>query len=193
MIGSIGMLLLQTAGVVTGSVRVGTAHREAVIELTPLDGQSRPSAQIDTVMVDQRELTFLPRTVAITVGGSVLFRNSDPILHNVFSPLGPDGGFDLGTYPRTTSRLHQFDEPGEWIVLCHVHPEMVAYIAVTPSPWHAVTDRDGRFRIEGVPPGRYRVMAWMIRGAKVQREIEITAGRTLDLEFDLTSERRRGG
>ncbi|MDX2058891.1 MAG: carboxypeptidase regulatory-like domain-containing protein [Gemmatimonadales bacterium] len=187
------LLWLQTTGELTGTIRTGGPIRqEAIIELVALDASAAPEPVADTVTIDQRDLSFLPRTITATIGTTMLFRNSDPILHNVFSPAGPDGGFDLGTYPRPAARAHRFLESGQWVVLCHVHPEMVAYIAIVESRWHTTADRDGRFTMTGVPPGRYRLRAWFPRATPVVREIEIAAGRTTEAHLELPSDRRRG-
>lgn len=185
------LFLLQATGAVAGVIRVSAAvTRDPVVELIALDSIAVAPAK-DTVLIDQHDLAFLPRSLVVTVGTTVRFRNSDPILHNVFSPLGPDG-FDLGTYPQTTARVHRFTEPGEWIVLCHVHPEMVAYISVVGSPWHAVADRDGRFTIAGLPPGRYRLSARVPGAQSVSREVLVAGGRVVEVDIELPPERRRG-
>ena len=43
---------------------------------------------------------------------------------------------------------------------CHLHFAMRAFAGVLDHPFFSVTDRDGRFEIPGVPPGRYRISAW---------------------------------
>ena len=98
--------------------------------------------------------------VVVPPGSPVDFLNSDPLLHNVFSPPGPGPGFNLGVYPRLERRTHRFDEPGGHAVLCHVHPEMLAYVVVIPVRHWAPVAPDGRFRIDSVTPGRYRLQVW---------------------------------
>ena len=56
-----------------------------------------------------------------------------------------------------TRRLAQ---PGVVRVVCDVHPHMVAWVVVHDSPYYAVTDERGAFRIEGLPPGSYKVTMW---------------------------------
>jgi hypothetical protein len=51
-------------------------------------------------------------------------------------------------------------EPGDVLVLCNIHMEMEGHIVVVRDPFFAVTDRDGRYRIADVPPGRYTVKVW---------------------------------
>jgi plastocyanin len=196
----IALLCVLTAGgarrLQTGAVE-GTLHATdvrtagAVVYLVPAGG-GVPAEVADTALVDQDDLRFEPRVLAVKPGTTVEFQNSDPILHNVFSPSGRDGGFDLGTYPRGDRRSHTFTDPGAYVILCHVHPEMVAYVVVVPTSYHAVADEDGRFRLEGLPPGRYVLAVWHYRAAPFERAVEIAPGTVLHLELDLARARHAG-
>jgi heme/copper-type cytochrome/quinol oxidase subunit 2 len=128
-------------------------------------------------VIDQRNLRFAPNVLAIPVGTTVEFRNSDDILHNVFSPPRRGDDFDLGTYPLNESRTHTFDETGSFVVLCHVHPEMAAWIVVSESPYVTATDEEGRFRIDSLPAGRYRRVAWYRRRMVAEDTVTIRAER----------------
>lgn len=131
----------------------------AVVYLIP-DGDSSFAVPQQRPVIDQIRLRFNPQTVAVLPGTSVGFRNSDPVLHNVFGPAGPGPGFDLGTYPQGNQRSHTFTELGAHVILCNVHPEMVAYVLVVPTPYHSVVDASGAFHIENVPAGPYSVWVW---------------------------------
>jgi plastocyanin len=138
----------------------------AVVVLLPLE--AIPGApQTDTVLIDQHELRFLPGVAALRPGSVIQFRNSDPVLHNVFSPRGPGPGFNLGTYPRPEVRSQVLRAEGVHVILCHVHPEMVAYLVVAPTGHRAVTDDAGRFALDDLPPGRYRTQVWWRRRLRV--------------------------
>jgi plastocyanin len=116
-------------GVVVYLIRAGSARVPAIAPL---------SAQID-----QRNLQFVPRVITVSPGSTVSFPNSDPVMHSVFHPSTHAGGFDLGTYPQGERRSFTFDNEGAYVIFCHVHPEMVAYVVVVASPYRAVTDDDG--------------------------------------------------
>jgi hypothetical protein len=61
-------------------------------------------------------------------------------------------------------------------VSCVQHPWTRGYIAVLESPYFAITDASGTFRIDSVPPGKYHLVAWHERGrSQVQQEIEVQA------------------
>ena len=107
----------------------------------------------------QRDQAFVPHVLAITVGTTVDFPNSDPFFHNVFS-LSKTSPFDLGRYSRGKSKAVRFDRPGIVRVFCDIHSHMSAFILVFAHRFFAVTDAAGRYEIAGVPPGTYTLRVW---------------------------------
>ena len=137
------------------------------------------------VVIDQVNLRFVPSILVVQPGAVVEFRNSDPILHNVFSPGRSGDGFNLGTYPRNSSRYRTFDQPGTTVILCHVHPEMAAYVVVVPTQYHTLVPRNGRFRIENVPSGRYTLRVWHRRMRPLEKTLVVGSSRTVRLQLEL--------
>ena len=157
----------------TGTVTAGRRPvPQAVVALIP--EREPATAALDTALIDQRELAFLPRVLPLRRGAVVEFRNSDPLLHNVFSPS--DAEFNLGTYPQGTSRYRTFDREGASVILCHVHPEMVAYVVVVPTPHFSVTDADGRFTVVGLASGSYRVRVWHRAMEPLEQRVTVGPG-----------------
>lgn len=83
------------------------------------------------LIILQRDIAFVPRTVTVKVGQQILFRNEDPFGHNVFSP-GMGGDFDIGLQAPGTETPVAFSTPGEFIVQCRIHPKMRAKVTVVP-------------------------------------------------------------
>lgn len=142
--------------------------------------------------IDMRSKAFVPPIVAVPVGSSVSFPNADPILHNVFS-VSAGNQFDLGLYGRGDGRAVVFRTPGVVRVFCNVHPQMEAFVVVTPGPWRSEVGADGTFAIHGVPDGRYRVQAWDARGGSATYPVEVTSGATVrvDVRLDASDYRKR--
>jgi plastocyanin len=111
------------------------------------------------VRMDQRNETFIPHVLAIMTGTTVVFTNSDRTYHNVFS-LSRTRPFDLGRYRTGSAKSVRFERPGLVRVFCDIHSHMSAFILVFSHRFFAVTDDEGRFRIENVPGGTYNVVVW---------------------------------
>ncbi|HXG24233.1 MAG TPA: carboxypeptidase regulatory-like domain-containing protein [Chthonomonadales bacterium] len=146
------------------------AARQAVVYL---EG-SKKSMPMTKVLIDQRDKVFIPHVSVVTVGTTVEFPNNDTVFHNVFAYFQAKK-FDLGMYPRGASKRVTFDKPGLVALLCNVHSEMSAYIMVVDTPYFAVTDAQGNFRIRDVPPGTYTLRAWHESGAELKQTVTIKA------------------
>jgi plastocyanin len=133
-------------------------------------------------VLDQRNLTFEPHVLAVQVGTRVKFPNHDRVFHNVFSHH--DGKiFDLGLYPVGAVKEVPFDRPGLSRVFCNIHPQMAAYVMVLETPFFAVSDRDGKFVIRGVPPGTYVYRAWRPGGAILSNSVSVHSDTRLNIEW----------
>jgi plastocyanin len=151
--------------------------------------ESAPRGAFETsegghAVMDQRNETFVPHVLAIMTGTTVDFPNSDKFYHNVFS-LSKTRQFDLGRYAAGSSRPVRFDRPGIVRVFCDIHSHMNAFILVFSHPFFAMTDADGRYRIENVPPGTYGVIAWNEGTSSETRPVTVADGGVAELDFTL--------
>ena len=135
--------------------------------------------------MDQFNLTFVPHVIAIQMGTTIDFPNSDSVRHNVLSPPDCPIQFNLGTYDVGVVKHVTFDKPGEIPLLCNVHAEMSAFVLVLENPYFSLTRRDGVFNIENVPAGTYKLSAWHEKFRTVTKEVIIEAGKTTDVSFVL--------
>jgi hypothetical protein len=71
----------------------------------------------------------------------------------------------------------------------NIFPQMRGWVLVVDHPWFAITDAEGRFEIEGLPPGHHEFIVWHELIGYLDRKwiVDVTAGRTTatDLDFDL--------
>lgn len=142
--------------------------------------------------MDQRNETFVPHVLAITVGTTVDFPNNDATYHNVFS-LSRTRPFDLGRYAAGQSKSVRFDHPGIVRVFCDIHSHMNAFILVFSHRFFSVTDAENRYRIEGVPPGTYTVVVWNeLVPRLVSKEVVVPeAGGSVAVDFTLGGDGRQ--
>jgi len=148
------------AGTISG--KVAGVKGESVVYVEAIAGKTFPAPTEKPVM-DQKGLMFQPHLMAVQQGTTVEFLNSDTVAHNVFWPsVGGNKKLthNLGTWPKGEKRAFKFDSPGAVPLLCNVHPDMSGYIVVSPTPYFAVTDKSGTYKIENVPDGSYTLTAW---------------------------------
>jgi plastocyanin len=149
-------------GVIKGSITIaGRPTADAVVSIEGLPRQTikaSPASQAKAV-IDQKELKFIPRVIAVMVGKTVDFPNNDKTFHNVFSNSEAKK-FDLGLYPSGQSRSVNFDKPGVVKILCNVHPNMEAYVVVKEHSLFSVADARGNYSIKGAPVAKYRIEVW---------------------------------
>jgi plastocyanin len=138
--------------------------------------------------IKQQGETFVPHVLAVVVGSVVDFPNADPFFHNVFSFSKPQR-FDLGRYPKGHSKSVRFDTPGVVQIFCDIHSHMTAFILVFSHRYFAVTDDQGRYQIDGVPPGRYVVVAWYEGRVRASQTVVVPdGGGPVDLNFSLAGQ-----
>jgi plastocyanin len=133
-------------------------------------------------VLDQRDQTFVPYVLAVAAGTTVEFPNNDPTYHNVFS-LSKARRFDLGRYPKGQSKAVRFDRSGVVRVFCEMHSHMTAWILVFAHRYFATTDAEGRYAIDGIPPGQYEVVVWNDGQDRETKTVRVTEGGVAELDF----------
>ena len=172
------------AGTIHG--KVAGVKGESVVYVEAVAGKTFP-APTQKITIDQKGLMFAPHIVAVQQGTTVAFLNSDSVAHNVFWPSVNGNkklGHNLGTWPQGQSQTFKFDNPGAIPLLCNVHPDMAGYLIVSPTPYYAVTDKTGAYKIENVPDGSYSVTAWHEGGKTKTNPVKVAGDTAAD--FTLT-------
>jgi hypothetical protein len=168
-----------------------------------IEGVTRGKKAARDVVIDNHKCLFVSHVSAAMTGDRVRVKNSDPVLHNTHGFLGKPTVFNLALPNREqmidiTKRLTR---PGLVRVLCDAHPHMFAWLLVHDSPYVTVSDEAGAFRLDGVPPGTWKVTMWhegfRPRGVdkdgrpvydeprSVTREITLAPRGTASVEFEL--------
>jgi len=137
--------------------------------------------------LDQVECEYVPHLQAFPVGTTLEIVNSDPVLHNVHGYLNETESIFNLAMPLEGYRIQRtLDVPGIVSVKCDAgHAWMSAYLVVQEHPYYAVTDEDGSYSLDDVPPGNYRLKLWheWLGETDVPVEVEPDATAAVDLEL----------
>ena len=149
---------------------------DAVIEIEGIEGAAleTPARAME---IHQEGCMFSPRLLLVPDGTEVTIYNGDPVLHNINT-----GQWNIAQIPDSPPIAQQIDFQGRSLfrVNCNVHSWMESFIYVARSSYVAVTGPDGRYRIEDVPPGEYRVTATHPTLGTERFDITVRAGQTVE-------------
>jgi plastocyanin len=175
----------QVHATIEGTVKVTGGEADAVyvyvdnVKSAPVHGKS--------IQIKQEGKQFNPSYAVVQVGTNIMFPNEDSIFHNVFSQ-SPRNSFDLGAYragppPRPVTMT----APGVVDVQCNMHESMRAAVLVVPNKLFTKVRSDGSYRLEGVPTGARRVVAWGPNLKPARQNIELGAsGARADFSIEYT-------
>ena len=158
---------------------------------TTADGKKIGDFSFDTpttaANLDQNGCHYKPHVVALQTGQKLSVTNSDPTTHNVHPTPKNNPEWNQSQTAGAPPIEKTFARSEVLIpVKCNQHPWMKAYIAVMKHPFYAVSKEDGSFEIQGVPPGKYTVVAWHEKFGEKTMEVNVTAkgSATADYSFD---------
>jgi hypothetical protein len=134
-------------------------------------------------VLDQINCTFVPHVQAVQAGQTLRLKSSDQMPHNMNmqSIANPPRNYSFKGPSQGDSVLNSPEDP--FPVKCDVHPWMKAWIGVFAHPWFAVTDADGNFEIDGVPPGQYTLAAWQEVLPQQEQKIVVSEQTPTEVKF----------
>ncbi len=189
------------AGTVKGSVLFaggeapkGVVAGDAVVYLVgeglkaahPVDGDA---VAVPPVVLAQKDITYVPHVVVLTVGAPLEVRNSDAILHNVHTQSIKNAEFNIAQTGGSTQTV-TFQKAEIFHVGCDIHSQMSAWILVLEHPFFARPGADRHFEIQGVPPGHYTLRAWHEAYKPVSVEIDVKVGAATEINLDFAEKRK---
>ena len=161
-------------GKVSGAGLKSVENVVVYLDATPGKKFDAPAAH---VVMDQRNMKFVPHILVISRGTTVEFKNSDQVAHNIYWPsIGGNKALrhNLTILSPDHDKIFQFDNPGSAQLLCNLHPEMLGFVFVAPSPYFALTSSDGTFILKNVPSGTYTLKTWSEDGKTSTQSITVT-------------------
>jgi plastocyanin len=146
--------------------------RNAVVSLQNPPPGAKGDWKLPPAKMDQKQCSFVPRVVIVPVGESMEFLNSDRLLHNVRSAAKENSPFNRAQpHARTISFV--FKQPELLRVDCDLHSWMRGWVVVAAHPFYAVTNEQGEFSLENVPPGKYTLQIWQESLGNMTQEVTV--------------------
>jgi plastocyanin len=146
--------------------------RNVVVSLHGVPAGSKAPVNPVPAKMDQKQCVFVPRVVVVPVGGTVEFLNSDRLLHNVRGGGKENPPFNRAQ-PHARTIAIGFKSPEVLRVDCDLHSWMRGWIVVAEHPFYSVTNEEGEFVFENVPPGKYKLQAWQEILGRANQEVTV--------------------
>jgi plastocyanin len=128
---------------------------------------------------------FSPHVQVVRPNATITTSSRDPILHTTNAAMDNGKGLWNVAVPVPGIRIPKpLAGPGLVRLVCNTHPWMRGYIIVSDEI-AAVSDGDGRFTLQDVPPGTYELRVWheALKGAP--QKITVMAGKPTEASFQL--------
>jgi plastocyanin len=149
-------------------------------------GDKKFTAPTDKVSIDQKGCMYTPHVLTLQVGQTLTIKNSDNTTHNIHSHSEKNTPFNFAQPTAGLTRDETFKFAEIFPVKCDVHPWMNSHIGVFDHPFHAVTAKDGSFKITGLPAGKYTIVAWHeLLGEAATAEVTVTGGETKEANIEI--------
>jgi Carboxypeptidase regulatory-like domain len=161
---------------------VGTPDGLADVLVWIADVKTGKSMPIDKrVELDSEQCALDPRVQGAVVGSTVNVFNDDRLLHRlVFTRAGTHDTLSVMPFfsdGQIVASEKLAKRPGIVAVTCSLHPWTHGYIAVFDHPYFEVTEKNGKFSLDSLPPGDYKLMVWHEgMGTPIERKVTVTPG-----------------
>ena len=169
---------------------VGPNHElaDVIVSLKGVTGKSTGASQ-PPVVLDQKGCLYQPQILAMQTGQKLMVKNSDSCIHNVHCVPAGSGNPESNQVqmPGGPDLTYVFPKPELFMKFkCDVHPWMFAWVTVIDSPYYCLSDKDGKFIIKNVPPGKYTVEADHRKLGTLTEDVEVKDSNvTVDFAFDV--------
>jgi hypothetical protein len=152
-----------------------------------LDQHSFEAPSTATVM-ERRHCRYEPHVVGLQVNQPLMIINSDNTQHNTHPTPKSNAEWNQ-TQPEGSPPLEKSFARPELLIpfKCNQHPWEIAYVSVFSHPFFAVSDADGNYKIEGLPPGSYKITAWHEKLGEKTVEVVVAPGEPKSLGFSFTT------
>ena len=176
-------------------VNEGGGLENVLVWVRSKDIPTRAIEQRDPPTLQFKEARLVPHVLVFQVPQDVVLKNEDPQSICDFSFLSYEGTASSRVPPQeqrsiTMSKTETVaNQPTPVRVDSHTQTWLKAYMLPLANPHFATTDKDGKFKIENLPPGKWEFQTWHERAGYLKAKdwqrgrftLQIKPGETIDL------------
>jgi hypothetical protein len=140
----------------------------------------------DSVTLDQKGCQYHPHVLGVMTGQNIEIKNDDQTTHNIHPTPADNREWNESQPPAAAPLEKSFSREEIMLpVKCNQHPWMRMYINVVKSPFYAVTGPDGKYQINGLPPGDYTIAFVQEKLGEQTQKVTVAAkdNKTVDQTF----------
>ena len=139
----------------------------------------------EPVTLDQQGCMYTPHVFGVRAGQKVKIVNSDSTLHNIHPMPKVNAQFNIGMPIKGMTQEKVFDKPElpPFHIKCDVHKWMSSYCGVFTHPFFAVTDKDGNYKLTGLPAGTYVIESWQEKYGPQDQTVTVSGTDTKTADF----------
>jgi hypothetical protein len=137
------------------------------------------------VNFDQKGCQYSPHVAVFRAGSMIVVINSDRILHNIHTESVVNPVLDLAQPGFKKEIEVKIAKPEVIKVTCDAHNWMEGWWYVTGNPFYTLTDGQGYYEINNVPPGPHSVRVWQEKLGMQVQQVTVKAGAAAVVDFVL--------
>jgi hypothetical protein len=136
------------------------------------------------VTLEHRGCRYLPHVLGMLTQQTLKIVNSDPTTHNTHPIPKLNREWNQSQPPGASPLEQRFSSPELFIpIKDNQHPWEKAYVGVFSHPFFSVSSPDGSYKISGLPPGQYTVVAWHEKLGEQTIDIFLAGSEQRNLDF----------
>ncbi len=165
--------------------------KNALVGVKGVEGGEKMAVPAENPVFPQANCAFTNHIMVVPTGSTVDFPNkTDKVMHNLHSYSMKNRPFNKGV-PFGGVISNKFSKAEVVKVTCDVHKWMTGYLVVRDDPYYSISDENGKYKIENVPAGTYKLVVWQEALGRKKVDVTVADGQEVVVDFEMTPKKKR--